>query len=152
MNEFQCAQGEFGHAETLSKAMITCMSGMIDAGIFKFRQGNARLHKSSRLDSDWDSEITASYPTRKTAQQLIQLLESSGEDTASLLVRKLDAKVESSRLLCFRLHTFNERKRCSQNASSCNALVWNWPENMRLVKASDNSMKKENTLFEEYEE
>ncbi|MGB2774739.1 MAG: hypothetical protein WBF31_20705, partial [Anaerolineae bacterium] len=48
------AEGEFGVAETLSKAKNTSVAGMVDAGILKSSHGKVRLLKPTELPADWD--------------------------------------------------------------------------------------------------
>ena len=47
-------QGEFGVAETLSKAKNTSVDGMIEAGILKAGAGKVRLLRPAELPDDWD--------------------------------------------------------------------------------------------------
>ena len=47
-------QGEFGVAETLSKAKNTSVDGMIEAGILKAGGGKVRLLRPAELPDDWD--------------------------------------------------------------------------------------------------
>ena len=50
------AAGEYGVAETLSKAKNTSVSGMIEAGILQSAAGKARLLRPHELPEDWDPE------------------------------------------------------------------------------------------------
>ena len=46
-------EGEFGVAETLSKAKNTSVAGMVEAGILRSSHGKVRLLKPSELPADW---------------------------------------------------------------------------------------------------
>jgi len=48
------AEGEFGVAETLSKAKNTSVGGMVEAGILFSKRGKVRLLKPDELPQDWD--------------------------------------------------------------------------------------------------
>ena len=48
------SEGEYGVAETLSKAKNTSVAGMVEAGILRSSHGKVRLLKPSELPADWD--------------------------------------------------------------------------------------------------
>src|SRR5207247_1400383 len=48
------AEGDYGVAETLSKAKNTSVSGMEESGILASRRGKVRLLRPSELSADWD--------------------------------------------------------------------------------------------------
>ena len=50
------AEGEFGVAETLSKAKNTSVSGMVDAGILRSGAGKVRLLRPDELNDGWTPE------------------------------------------------------------------------------------------------
>ena len=52
--QFGFADGEFGVAETLSKAKNTSVSGMVEAGILTSGAGKVRLLRPHELPDDWD--------------------------------------------------------------------------------------------------
>ena len=58
----------------------------------------------------------------------IRVLEASGEGATAKLVKKLGAKAEAARELCYRLYTICERKKRAAEALSYNALVQSWPK------------------------
>ena len=47
-------EGEFGVAETLSRAKNTAVNGLVQAGIVVARSGKVRLVKRNELPEDWD--------------------------------------------------------------------------------------------------
>lgn len=49
-------EGDFGSAETFSKARNTSISGMAEAGVLRSGAGRARLLASDELPGDWDLE------------------------------------------------------------------------------------------------
>lgn len=132
--QYGFAEGEFGVAETLSKAKNTSVSGMVEAGILSSRGGKVRLLKPAELPEDWDPAKDARLTVWEMVHQLVRALEAGGESTAAELVGKLGAKVEPARELCYRLYTLCERKKRAAEALSYNALVQSWPEIARLAQ------------------
>ena len=47
-------EGEFGDADTLSKAKGTSVEGVVQAGLAEARRGDVRLLRASELDPEWD--------------------------------------------------------------------------------------------------
>ncbi len=132
-DQFGFAEGEYGVAETLSKAKDTSVGGMVEAGILVSGKGKVRLLKPAELATDWDPAIDARLTNWETVHQLIRVLESDGESAASDIARKLGVKAEPARELCYRLYALCERKKRAAEALSYNALVQSWPEIMRLA-------------------
>jgi putative DNA methylase len=128
------AEGEFGVAETLSKAKNTSIGGMVQAGILSSKRGKVRLLKPVELSDDWDPARDARLPAWEMVHQFIRALEAGGEPAAALLVAKLGSKAEIARELAYRLYTIAERKKRAAEALSYNALVQSWPEIMRLAR------------------
>jgi putative DNA methylase len=125
-------EGEYGVADTLSKAKNTSVAGMVDAGILTSGRGKVRLLKPDELPVDWDPDNDSRLTVWEMVHHLIRVLELGGESTASALVAKLGSKAETARELAYRLYTICERKKRAQEALSYNALVQSWPEIIRL--------------------
>jgi putative DNA methylase len=136
------SEGEYGVAETLSKAKNTSVKGLVDAGILKSGRGKVRLLKPNELDVDWDPEKDSRPTAWQIVHHLIRLLESGGEEAAAKMVPKLGNKAESARDLCYRLYTLCERKKRAAEALSYNALVQSWPEILRISRAGLEPAKK----------
>jgi putative DNA methylase len=128
------AEGEYGVAETLSKAKNTSVAGMVEAGIVASARGKVRLLKPDELPADWDPALDARLTAWETVHHLIRALEAGGEAAAASLVAKLGAKAEVARELAYRLYTLSERKKRAAEALSYNALVQSWPEIARLAR------------------
>jgi putative DNA methylase len=126
--------GEYGVAETLSKAKNTSVSGMVGTGILASKAGKVRLLRPDELPADWDPASDSRLTAWEVVHQLIRGLEASGEGAAAGLVGKLGAKAESARELAYRLYTICERKKRAPEALSYNALVQSWPEIIRLAQ------------------
>jgi putative DNA methylase len=127
------AEGEYGVAETLSKAKNTSVNGMVEADIVAAGRGKVRLKKPSELSGSWDPERDKRLTAWETVHQLVRALESGGEDAAAVLVAKLGSRAETARELAYRLYTICDRKKRQQEALSYNGLVQSWPEISRLA-------------------
>jgi putative DNA methylase len=130
--QYGFAEGEFGVAETLSKAKNTSVSGMVEAGILASKAGKARLLKPAELIPNWNPDTDKRLTVWMTVHQLVRSLE-QGEMAAADLVAKLGSKADTARDLAYRLYTICERKKRAHEALSYNALVQSWPEITRLA-------------------
>ena len=130
------AEGEFGVAETLSKAKNTSVAGMVEAGIVASKRGKVRLLKPEELPADWDPAEDARLTAWETVHQLVRALDAGGESAAAALVARLGSQAEIARELAYRLYTLCERKKRAAEALSYNALVQSWPEIARLAGES----------------
>lgn len=130
--QFGFADGEFGVAETLSKAKNTSLRGIEDAGLLKSKGGKVRLLKSDELLPVWDTS-GGRAGIWEAVHHLVHALESGGEAAAAELVSVLGSKAEAARELAYRLYTLCERKKRAQEAIAYNSLVQSWPEILRLA-------------------
>ena len=145
-------EGEYGVAETLSKAKNTSVSGMVEAGILVSGKGRVRLLKPDELPVDWDPETDSRLTAWEIVHQLIHALDSGGEGAAAKLVAKLGSEAENARELCYRLYALCERKKRAAEALSYNSLVQSWPEITRLASQDSYVSPKQPTMFEKNEE
>jgi putative DNA methylase len=128
------SEGEYGVAETLSKAKNVSVQGLADTGILESKRGKVRLLRPKDLSSDWNPTSNSRLTAWECVHQLIRSLEAGGEAAASEVVAKLGAKAEIARELCYRLYTLCERKKRAAEALSYNALVQSWPEIVRIAQ------------------
>jgi putative DNA methylase len=128
------AEGEFGVAETLSKAKNTSVAGMVEAGIVASARGKVRLLRPDELPADWDPAKDARLTVWEMVHHLVRVLEAGGEQAAAALLARLGARADVARELCYRLYTVCERKKRAAEALSYNALVQAWPELARLAQ------------------
>jgi len=147
--QFGFSEGEYGVAETLSKAKNTSVAGMVEAGILVSKGGRVRLLQPKELPSDWDPELDSRLTAWEMVHQLIRVLEKDGERAAADLASKLGSKAEIARELCYRLYTLCERKKRASLALAYNALVQSWPEIIRLAKEGGKRTTQQAQLFEE---
>jgi len=125
--------GEYGLAETLSKAKNTSVQGMVDAGAVKSGAGKVRLLRPEELPIGWNPLPGSRLTEWEIVHQLIHALSSGGETGAAELIAKLGSRADTARELAYRLYVLCERKKRAQEALTYNALVQSWPEIQRLA-------------------
>ncbi len=135
-DEHAFEDGEFGRAETLSKAKDTSIEGMVEAGIVHSAAGRVRLLRPAELPGEWDPREDSRLVVWEVVHHLVRSLEmGGGEEAAAALVRKLGGGMaETARDLCYRLYTVCERRKRAREAQSYNGLVQSWPEIQRLAQ------------------
>jgi putative DNA methylase len=139
--QYGFSEGQFGIAETLSKAKNTSVSGIVDAGIARSKAGKVRLLKPAELSGEWDPQTDLRRTTWEAVHHLIRALESGGEVDAAEIAAKLGATAETARELCYRLYALCERKKRAPEALSYNGLVQSWSEIMRMAKAQSAAVR-----------
>ena len=127
-------EGEYGVAETLSKAKNTSIAGIVEGGILASSAGKVRLLRPDELADDWDPTTDARLTVWEAVHHLIRALETGGEPAAARVVVRLGASADIVRELAYRLYTICERKRRAAEALSYNSLVQSWPEISDLAR------------------
>ena len=143
------AEGEYGTAETLSKAKNTSVSGMVEAGILNSKNRKVRLLRPDELPADWDPETDPRLTAWESVHHLVRALEAGGDIAAAELVTKLGSAAEIARELAYRLYTVCERKKRAQEALSYNGLVQSWPEITRLARDGGPLHRVQTQLFDQ---
>ena len=128
------SEGQYGVAETLSKAKNTSIGGIVEGGILASQGGKVRLLRPKELSGDWDPTSDARLTVWEAVHYLVHALESGGESAAATLVRQLGGLAEIARELAYRLYVVCERKNRADEARSYNGLVQSWPEIARLSR------------------
>ena len=134
--QYQFEEGQYGDAETLSKAKNTSIKGLEEAKILVAKNGKVRL-----LQRDEMFTSPQPSPTRRgsnsndweATQHLIQTLDKHGETGAAKLLARLGDKGEICRDLAYRLYVICDRQGWTQEAISYNSLVTSWSEISRLA-------------------
>ena len=73
--QFGFTEGEYGVAETLSKAKNTSVGGMVEAGILTSKGGKVHLFKPAELPAEWDPATDPRLTAWEMVHQLIRSLE-----------------------------------------------------------------------------
>ncbi len=137
--------GQYGEAETLSKARNTSVQGMVEAGILEAKAGKVRLLSREEIGSrkqgrgKSDDSVPSSLPSVPSSpdwlitQALIHQLDTQGEMGAAQLLSKLGDRGAMARDLAYRLYSLCDKKGWTQEAIAYNSLVISWPEIHRLA-------------------
>ena len=136
--QFGMSEAPFGEAETLSKAKVTSVGGLVDSGLLRAAKGKVQLIAREQLDSDWDPTSDRRITIWEVTQHLIARLKSGGEQASAELLRKVGGMGEIARDLAYRLYAIcsNPRKGWTEEAIAYNSLVVAWPEITRLATES----------------
>ena len=118
-------EGEYGVAETLSKAKNTSVAGMVEAGILDPRPGKVRLLQPDELPVDWDpTDDRPPDGLGDAAPPDPRLEPAAARGAARNSVREArQRQAEIARELAYRLYTLCERKKRAAEALSYNGLV-----------------------------
>jgi putative DNA methylase len=131
--QFAMKAGDYGVAETLSRAKNSAINAIVEAGIAEARAGKVRLLERDELPTDWDPAEDRRLTVWEVTQHLIRALETGGESAAAELAGRLGGLAETARELAYRLYNICERKRWAKEALSYNGLVVAWPAILRLA-------------------
>ena len=127
-------EGEYGVAETLSKAKNTSIAGIVEGGILASSAGKVRLLGPDELADDWNPMTDTRLTVWEAVHHLVHALDTGGETAAANLARQLGGVAETARELAYRLYTVCERKKRPAEALSYNSLVQSWQEIVRLSR------------------
>lgn len=136
-DQFGFEEGEFGTADTLSKAKGTAVAEMADprnGAIITAKAGKVKLNRPGELPAEWDPTTDPRLTVWEMVHHLIRQMEDQGESAAADLMAALGAKAEAARELAYRLYAICERKKRSAEGQTYNALVQSWPEMTRLAR------------------
>ena len=129
-------EGNYGMAETLSKAKNTSVDGMVEAGILTSKKGNVCLLRPAELPQNWDPTTDLRLTIWEVVHHLIRVLNKDGEQGAGDLASKLDSNtLPKARELCYRLFIDCDRKKRTEEALAYNTLVQSWPEIVRIARS-----------------
>jgi putative DNA methylase len=131
--QFAMNAGEYGMAETLSKAKNTSVQSLVDAGLLEARAGKVRLLKREELATKWDPKASRLTVWEVMQRMIHELLDGKGDSGAGDILRQASAQGEVARDLAYRLYTVCERKGWAQEALAYNSLVTSWSEISRLA-------------------
>ena len=125
--------GDFGVAETLSKAKNTSVAGMVEAGILRSGAGKVSLLRPNELSADWNPDGDSRRTAWESVHHLVGILNQESEGAAAVLLSKLGSDAEIVRDLAYRLYRICDQKNRPQEALGYNALVRSWGEIAELA-------------------
>ena len=135
--QYGFAEGEYGVAETLSKAKNTSVAGMVTAGVLVAGGGRVRLLRPEELPADWNPATDARLTVWEMVHHLVRALtvgNEASEVAAAKLLAHLGGQADVARELAYRLYALCERKKRANEALTYNSLVQSWPEMLKLVQ------------------
>ena len=139
--------GDFGVAETLSKAKNTSVAGMVEAGIVRSGAGKVSLLRPNELSADWNPDRDSRRTAWESVHHLVGILNQESEGAAAALLSKLGSDAETVRDLAYRLYRICDQKNRPQEALGYNALVRSWGEISEL--ASRAVVETQATMFDQ---
>jgi putative DNA methylase len=147
--QYGMQEGEYGVAETLSKAKNMSVAHLEEMGLVASQAGKVRLRKREELRETWTPRESTVW---EVTQRLIHtLLEDKsgqgGEGGAANILRQVFSLSESVRDLTYRLYTVCERQSWAQEALAYNALITSWPQISALAHTGQPAIQQE-SLFE----
>jgi len=135
--QFGVGEGDYGLAETLSKAKNTSLRGLAESGVLAQRAGKVRLLKREELPEAWDPATDGRTNAWETAQHLVKAV-LAGEENAAAIVKKLGPdRAEEARQLAYRLYQICDRKKRAEEAFAYNALSQSWERVMDLSRREE---------------
>jgi putative DNA methylase len=142
-------EGDFGDAEVLSKAKVTSVTGLQQAGIIYSKAGKVRLLRPDELPKDWDPQSDKRLTIWEMTHHLLRVYyyEKAGDVATAELLRKIGSQGDIARDLGYRLFNLSEKKKRSQEAQGYNALVLGWPEIARLAREGSNVQAEQTEMF-----
>ncbi|MCS7037544.1 MAG: DUF1156 domain-containing protein [Saprospiraceae bacterium] len=141
--------GNFGEAETLSKAKNTSVEGLVEAGILEARGGKVRLLRPEELPTDWDPSLDTRLTIWEALHHLLRVLGSGGQEAAADLLNRLkSARAEAARELAYRLFRACEENKRAADATRYNELVQEWPHIAQLARQLSKPANQQGELFQ----
>ena len=118
--------GEFGQADTLSRAKGTSVDGIREAGVLESGGGKVRLYRWAEYPMDWNPANDSRLPVWEALHQMIRVLRHHGEGQAGRLLAAVRQHSDAIRQLAYRLYTLCERKGWAEDARAYNELITSW--------------------------
>lgn len=128
--------GEYGSANSIAQARGISVESVKHAGIVESSAGKVRIFGRDELDADWDPASDGHLTVWECCQHLIRALETDGEHSAALLLKKIGSeKADAVKDLAYCLYGICEKRSDAKEATSYNALIAVWTELTRQAAA-----------------
>jgi putative DNA methylase len=132
-------EGPFGTAEILSKAKNINLDGLVKAGILEARSGKVRLLRREELKQFEDSQTDLRPSVWNAVHYLIHELDKNGEQPAAELLKQMGTLGDAAHSLAYRIYSYCEKKKWTQEAMACNMLIVAWPRLKDLASSTQAS-------------
>ena len=140
-------EGDYGVAETLSKAKNMSVQALVNAGILVSQGGKVRLLSPKDLLNEPKPEAGSPIFVWKMIHHLTFALEKGDLNAAAEIVAKLGSQVEAAREFAYRLYAICERNKWAAEGLKYNALVQSWPQIVKLARERSKPRAEQTTLF-----
>lgn len=128
--------GEYGSANSIAQARGISVESVKHAGIVESSAGKVRILGRDELDPSWDPASDGHLTVWECCQHLIQALETDGEHSAAMLLKKVGSeKADAVKDLAYCLYGICEKRSDAKEATSYNALIAVWTELTRQAAA-----------------
>ncbi len=130
----------------MARAKGTSVDGVKQAGVLFAAGGVVRLLKWAAYPAVWEPENHSRLPVWAALHQLIRVFKAEGESGAGAMLATVQAKVEATRQLAYRLYTLCERSGWAEDARAYNEIITSWS----AVEAAATSVPgpQQSTLFD----
>jgi putative DNA methylase len=118
--------GDFGQADTLSRAKGTSVDGIREAGVLESGGGKVRLYRWAEYTADWIPANDSRLPVWEALHHMIRILRHHGEGPAGKVLAAVRQHSDAIRQLAYRLYTLCERKGWADDARAYNELITSW--------------------------
>nr|BBH92993.1 hypothetical protein KTA_11920 [Thermogemmatispora argillosa] len=149
--EFGFVSGDFGSAETLSKAKNISVQRLSESGIVRAQGGKVRLLRGEELPArerlNDGQPLTTWEFTLRLAHALLQ---GGGEEHAGKLLSQRSELGAAARELAYRLYTICERRGWAQEALPYNSLISAWSDiSQKALRYSKGELAEQERLLPE---
>jgi len=145
--------GQFGEAETLSKAMDVSVAGLDRAGVLKARAGVVQLLSPAELPDDYDPVVDDRISVWEVVVHLAKRLDEKGIDEAGHLMAAARGRIDldTAKELAYLLFAICEKRNWAKTALLFNALgsAWSDIENASRSAVSTRAFQQRFDFFAE---
>ncbi len=121
-------EGQYGQAETLSRAANVDVAALARLGLLTAAAGKVRLKPASAYpDEAWDPATAHPLTTWEITQRRVRApTGKKGSEAAAPIIRRLGGKAEEARTLAYLLYTEADKRGWLTEAQGYNTLVAEW--------------------------
>ena len=119
-------EGDFGTADTLSRAKGTSVDGLVEAGVVSAKGGKVRLIHFSEYADDWDASKDNRVPIWEALHHMVKAHQKGGDFKAAAVYAQVESMTSAVNLLATRLYQMCEQKGWAEDARPYNELSAAW--------------------------
>ncbi len=119
-------EGQFGDADTLTRAKGTSVDKVQRAELLEAGGGKVRLLRWADYDATWRPDPQQKQAVWRLLHGLIRVFRSQGESGAAEVLGRAKGQMGSVRQLAYRLYTLCERAGQTDDAKAYNEIVTSW--------------------------